>query len=100
MIFPQVNNQARQSMLSRRIPVLESFFDRVNMLLWPRVKVVFDGHLKSVELANPRQLGRVSKCAHYVTRRCDHPIYHFPEPAKRITPLQPDHAVLSVCLCV
>lgn len=33
-------------MQRRRVPVLDSFFDRVNMLLWPRFKTVFDNNLK------------------------------------------------------
>lgn len=33
-------------MQRRRVPVLDTFFDRVNMLLWPRFKTVFDNNLK------------------------------------------------------
>jgi len=33
-------------MQRRRVPVLDSFFDRVNMLLWPRFKSIFDNNLK------------------------------------------------------
>lgn len=33
-------------MQRRRVPVLDSFFDRVNMLLWPRFKAAFDNNLK------------------------------------------------------
>jgi len=60
----------RLSMQRRRVPVLDSVFDRVNMLLWPRLKVCLDANLRSVEQASPRKLGGVQgPNPHYVTRR-------------------------------
>lgn len=56
-------------MQRRRIPVLDSVFDRINILLWPRLKLVLDTNLKSVDNANAKRLGVVSKNPHYVTRR-------------------------------
>lgn len=56
-------------MQKRRIPVLDSLFDRINMLLWPRLKLILDANMKSIETANPKKLGAVSKNPHYVTRR-------------------------------
>ena len=56
-------------MQKRRIPVLDPVFDRINMLLWPRLKVIFDANLRSVEFVNHRRLGLVSKNPHYITRR-------------------------------
>jgi hypothetical protein len=35
-------------MQRRRIPVLDPFFDRVSMLLWPRFKFVCDANIKSI----------------------------------------------------
>jgi hypothetical protein len=54
-------------MQRRRVPVLDSFFDRVNMLLWPRLKLVLDAHLKSVEAAS--KLGAASTSCHPATKR-------------------------------
>ena len=65
----QMVHLQRVAMQHRHIPVLDSLFDRMNMLLWPRLKVIFDANYKSVETAMPRHLGRVSKNPHYVTRR-------------------------------
>jgi hypothetical protein len=56
-------------MQRRRIPVLDSFFDRISMLLWPRFKIVFGMNLKSIKAANPRKLGSVDLTTHYVSRR-------------------------------
>jgi hypothetical protein len=59
----------RLVMQRRRIPVLEPFFDRLNMLLWPRFKHVFDANLKSVSSANPKRMGAVELHPHYMVRR-------------------------------
>lgn len=65
----QLVHAQRLVMQKRRIPVLDSVFDRINMLLWPRLKVIFDANLRSVELANHKKLGSVTMNPHYVTRR-------------------------------
>ena len=67
--LPQLVHAQRLVMQRRRIPVLDSVFDRINLLLWPRLKVVIDANLRSIDSASPRKLGIVSKNPHYVTRR-------------------------------
>jgi len=59
----------RRIMQRRRIPVLDAFYDRVTMLLWPRFKAIFDANLKSVRTANAKKLGGVDLHPHYVSRR-------------------------------
>lgn len=56
-------------MQRRRIPVLDAFFDRLSLLLWPRLKFVFDANLRSIRNANPRKLGTVDLTPHYISRR-------------------------------
>lgn len=56
-------------MQRRRIPVLDLFFDRVSLLLWPRFKQVLDAHLRSIRTAAPKKLGAVDLSPHYVVRR-------------------------------
>ena len=56
-------------MQRRRIPVLDSFFDRVSLLLWPRLKAVIVANIRSVRGANPRKLGTVDLSKHYVSKR-------------------------------
>ena len=58
----------RLIMQRRRIPVLDPFFDRLSMLLWPRFKIVFDLNLKSIKAVNHRKLGPVDITPHYVSR--------------------------------
>ena len=45
----------RRVMQQRRVPVLDTYFDRVNMLLWPRIKVASPAlvHRASVWLQTP-----------------------------------------------
>eukprot|EP01038_Epipyxis_sp_PR26KG_P011064 gene11064-14850_t len=69
LIMIRMSHLMRLVMQRRRIPVLDSFFDRVSMLFWPRFKQVFDGNLKSIKTTNPRKLGPVDLTPHYVSRR-------------------------------
>lgn len=57
------------AMRKRRVGCLDTFFDRVTCLLWPRFKVVFDMHLQSLRHANPKKMGAVELHPHYITRR-------------------------------
>lgn len=59
----------RLVMEKRRIPVLDSYFDRVTLLLWPRFKAVFDLNLLSVKNAKVKKLGAIDLHPHYVIRR-------------------------------
>ena len=69
LLMIKVTHQLRLVMQRRRIPVLDPFFDRVSMLLWPRFKQVLDANMRSVRSANPKKLGPVDLTPHYVSRR-------------------------------
>uniref|UniRef100_A0A7S2BKB8 Vacuolar protein sorting-associated protein 52 homolog n=2 Tax=Octactis speculum TaxID=3111310 RepID=A0A7S2BKB8_9STRA len=69
ILMIKIVHAQRMAMQRRRIPVLDSFFDRVNMLLWPRLKVVLDANHRSIELSSPKKLGVHTNNPHYVTRR-------------------------------
>lgn len=56
-------------MQRRRVPVLDSFFDRISLLLWPRFKFVMDLNLKGLKNAVPKKLGSVDLTPHYISRR-------------------------------
>ena len=64
----QMTHLLRMVMQRRRIPVLDSLFDRISLLLWPRFKQVFDANLKSIRSANAKKLGPVDVSPHYVSR--------------------------------
>ncbi|RLN71967.1 hypothetical protein BBJ28_00014276 [Nothophytophthora sp. Chile5] len=59
----------RLVMEKRRIPCLDSYFDRVALLLWPRFKAVFDLNLISVKNAKVKKLGAIDLHPHFVIRR-------------------------------
>lgn len=69
LLVIKVTHMQRLVMQRRRIPVLDPFFDRISMLLWPRFKQVFDLNLKSVKTANPKKLGPIDLSPHYVSKR-------------------------------
>ncbi len=49
--------------------VMEPFLDRTKNLLWPRLKMVIDSHLRSIRGANAKKLGAGDIHAHLVSRR-------------------------------
>jgi hypothetical protein len=49
--------------------VMEPFLDRMTNLLWPRLKMVIDSHLRSIRGANAKKLGAGDIHAHLVSRR-------------------------------
>lgn len=69
LLMIKITHAQRLVMQRRRIPVLDPFFDRISMLLWPRFKTVFDLNLKSVKTVNHRKLGLVDMTPHYISRR-------------------------------
>ncbi|GAB5357971.1 hypothetical protein AAMO2058_000419400 [Amorphochlora amoebiformis] len=58
-----------QMMRQRQTDCLDSLFDRINMLLWPRFKVVLDAHLASIRTVRVSSVSRGNTSVHYVSRR-------------------------------
>ncbi|GAQ91388.1 vacuolar protein sorting-associated protein [Klebsormidium nitens] len=69
LLMIRITNQHQLVMSRRRVPCLDSYLDKVNLLVWPRFKAVFDLHLASVKNANVRALWEDDVHAHYVARR-------------------------------
>ncbi len=59
LLMIHMTQQHRQVMQMRRLACLDGYFDRVNRLLWPRFKAIFDLNLNSVRAANISKLGYV-----------------------------------------
>ncbi len=63
--------QHNKMMQTRRVHCLDAFFDRLNMLLWPRFKIVLDLHtesIKQLKAAAPGK-GKAATAPHYVSAR-------------------------------
>lgn len=69
LLMIKVTHQFRRSAQSRTIHCLDSFFDQMTQLLWPRLKTVMELHMRSIKQATPLSLGGVDLHAHYVSRR-------------------------------
>jgi vacuolar protein sorting-associated protein 52 len=69
LLMIKITHAHRRILHSRRIHSLDGFLDQVNKLIWPRLKVVMDAHLRSIKSANAKKLGGVELHAHYVSRR-------------------------------
>ncbi|KAL2619828.1 hypothetical protein R1flu_000033 [Riccia fluitans] len=69
MLMVRLTYHHQLVMSRRRVPCLDSYFDKLNLLIWPRFKLVFDMHLNSIQSANVRTLWEDDVRPHYVTRR-------------------------------
>ena len=47
-----VNEHNKETLHQNKINVLDYYFDKVNMMLWPRFTNIFDHHSESVKKAN------------------------------------------------
>jgi len=69
LIMIRIVCQNNVLMQSKRIICLDSFFDRINMLLWPRFKTVFDYNVESIQKIKPTLQSINASGLHYVTKR-------------------------------
>ena len=69
LLMIKVTHLHRRTLVSRNVHDLNGFLDQLNKLIWPRLKVVMDAHLRSIKSANSKKLGGVELHAHYVSRR-------------------------------
>jgi hypothetical protein len=69
LLMIKLTNMQRLVMQRRRMPVLDSFFDRLSMLLWPRFKYVFQANLNSIKSVNVRKMGVIELSPHVCSKR-------------------------------
>lgn len=69
LLMIRIAHALRLVMQRRRIPILDSFFDRVSMLLWPRLKHVLEANLTSLRNADAKRLAHAVLGPHFVSRR-------------------------------
>ncbi|KAJ9512046.1 hypothetical protein QJQ45_004603 [Haematococcus lacustris] len=69
LLMIRVNHEHRKAMQQQRIPLLEDYLDRVHLLLWPRLKLLFDNQLHSVRSGQERILFNDSPAPHPAVKR-------------------------------
>lgn len=69
LLMIRLTHTHRIIMKQRRVNVLDNFFDRVNMLLWPRLKGLIDNNIRALRASTPKKLGSIDLHAHYISRR-------------------------------
>jgi len=68
LLLLQLNQEQRDVMSARQVPLLSSFFLRVQVLVWSRLKAIMEAHLQSlVAFAPPKVAPDVHP--HFVARR-------------------------------
>ena len=70
LLMIKLTHSYKRTVKVRRIDkVLEPFLDRITNLLWPRLKMVMDAHLRSIRGANAKKVGAGDIHPHLVSRR-------------------------------
>jgi hypothetical protein len=57
----RINYEHQLIMQKRCLPCLDAYIDKVNLLLWPRLKAVADAHIASLRNGNARRSVRPSR---------------------------------------
>jgi len=70
LLMLRLTQAYRSLMRGRRVAALDPFFDRLELLLWPRFKAVFDANIASLRGARVARMGAVASAkSHFVVRR-------------------------------
>jgi hypothetical protein len=69
LLMIKVAHAHKRLLHARHITSLDSFFEQVTSLLWPRLKTVMDAQLRSLTSATAKKLGGIDLHPHYVSRR-------------------------------
>mmetsp|Transcript_7199 Transcript_7199/g.17520 ORF Transcript_7199/g.17520 Transcript_7199/m.17520 type:complete len:731 (-) Transcript_7199:191-2383(-) len=69
LILIRVVTLHTQMMRHRQTECLDPFFDRINMLLWPRFKVILDAHLASVKSVKANSVRRGTTTPFFLAHR-------------------------------
>jgi len=69
LLMIRLTNEHKLIMWNRRIPSVDSYFDKLALVLWPHFKMVFGMHFSSLWTANPRALWEDDGRPQYVARR-------------------------------
>lgn len=69
LLMIRINHEHHRIMTRRRVPCLDDYLDRINLVLWPRFKGAFDVQLDSVRKGNEKALFTGSPSVHVVARR-------------------------------
>ncbi|KAK9908133.1 hypothetical protein WJX75_003087 [Coccomyxa subellipsoidea] len=68
LLMIRINYHHQLIMNKRRIPCLDDYLDRTNLLLWPRFKVLLDMQLSSMKAYTPPNFGQ-DPSLHFITQR-------------------------------
>ena len=69
LLLIKILRSMRMVMQRRRISVLDSFFDSISMILWPRLHAIFDLNIASLTSASLKKLGQIDLAPQYVSKR-------------------------------
>jgi hypothetical protein len=63
LLILAINDKNRKALMERGCSALESYFSRVDILLWPKFEELFDFHLKPLQTCQVLQFKKIEKAA-------------------------------------
>ena len=69
LLMVLINDEFKVTMKERKIQILDFYFDKVGMVLWPRFTQLFQHFLENVQLANASLFNLSDVGVHYTTKR-------------------------------
>ena len=72
LIIIRINQHLRSVMQRRCCPCLDPYLDRVDLLLWPKLKIILDKNVISLKNVSAHKLGPLEFHVHFITQRYAH----------------------------
>lgn len=57
-----VNEENKKCMHKNKIPVLDYYFDKINMILWPKFTQIFESYLMNLKNSNIKTIKIANGC--------------------------------------
>ena len=54
-----INEENKKFMQRNKIPVLDYYFDKVNMILWPKFTQIYEGYIDNIKKANAKTVAKL-----------------------------------------
>lgn len=56
LLMTIINEENKKYMHKNKIPVLDYYFDKINMILWPKFTTIFESYSDNVKKANSKTI--------------------------------------------
>lgn len=69
LLIALVTDEFKQIMKVRKIPILDTYFHKVDEIIWPRFSTIFEHFIQNIKSANAAQYPSKDINVHFTTKR-------------------------------